>query len=154
MAISEARIEGFWTPVIVPRIGYCDYSCHACGQVCPVQAIPPLGLAEKREQVIGKAIIDRDRCLPWAEDTECIVCEEMCPVAEKAIELEETQIISAQGELITLQKPVMISDLCIGCGICENKCPVSGVAAIQIRHLETLGEENINREYRRPGLLI
>ena len=154
MAISEARIEGFWTPVIVPRIGYCDYSCHACGLVCPVQAIPPLGLAEKREQVIGKAIIDRDRCLPWAEDTECIVCEEMCPVAEKAIELEETQIKSAQGELITLQKPVMIPDLCIGCGICENKCPVSGIAAIQIRHLETLGEENINREYRRPGLLI
>ncbi len=140
MAVSEAGMEGFWTPVLILRIGYCDYSCNACGQVCPVEAIPPLSLVEKREQVIGKAIIDRDRCLPWAEDTECIVCEEMCPVAEKAIELEESQIISDEGEVITLQKPVVICDLCIGCGICENKCPVQGIAAIEIRTREGKGK--------------
>ena len=50
-ALSEAGLEGLWTPVNVPRLGYCDYSCNACGQVCPVQAIPPLSLDEKREQV-------------------------------------------------------------------------------------------------------
>ncbi len=136
MAVSEAGVEGFWTPVLIPRIGYCDYSCNACGQVCPVEAIPPLPLVEKREQVIGIAFVDRTRCLPWAEDKECIVCEEMCPVPEKAIELEKDQIISDEGVVITLQKPVVIRNLCIGCGICEYKCPVQGTAAIEIRRYE------------------
>ncbi|MGQ9584556.1 MAG: 4Fe-4S binding protein, partial [Anaerolineae bacterium] len=39
-ALDEAGLEGLWTPVLVPRLGYCDYSCNACGQVCPVGAIP------------------------------------------------------------------------------------------------------------------
>lgn len=32
-AVFEAGLEGVWTPVLVPRTGYCDYSCHACGLV-------------------------------------------------------------------------------------------------------------------------
>ena len=132
MAVLDGGVEGFWTPVIVPRIGYCDYSCQACGQVCPVEAIPPLSLDEKRRQVIGKAHIDRDRCLPWAEDQECIVCEEMCPVPDKAIELEIVEVPDGEGGMKILQQPVVIRRLCIGCGICENKCPVSGEAAIQV----------------------
>lgn len=149
MAVQEAGIAGFWTPVLVPRMGYCDYSCNACGQVCPVEAIPPLPLEEKREQVIGKAEIDRTRCLPWAEKTECIVCEEMCPIPEKAIELEENHLISIDGEVITLQKPVVIRNLCIGCGICEFKCPVEGEAAIKILRHEGKGhgkQENAHQD--------
>jgi len=131
-ALMEAGVEGLWTPVLVPRLGYCDYSCHACGQVCPVQAIPPLDLAEKRQQVIGLAYIDRDRCIPWADDRDCIVCEEMCPVPEKAIRLEEVEARNAQGELVTVQRPHVVRDLCIGCGICEYKCPLNGEAAIRV----------------------
>ncbi len=132
MAVFEGGVEGFWTPVLVPRIGYCDYSCQACGQVCPVAAIPPLTLELKRVQVLGKAEIDRDRCLPWAENTECIVCEEMCPVPDKAIELEVVEVETSEGEKHLLQRPTVIRKLCIGCGICENKCPVDGQAAIQV----------------------
>ena len=132
MAVLDGGVEGFWTPVVVPRIGYCDYSCQACGQVCPVEAIPPLSLEEKRRQIIGKAHIDRDRCLPWAENQECIVCEEMCPIPDKAIELELVEVPDGVGGIKILQRPVVIRKLCIGCGICENKCPVSGEAAIQI----------------------
>ncbi len=132
MAVLDGGVEGFWTPVIVPRIGYCDYSCQACGQVCPVEAIPPLSLEKKRRQVIGKALIDRDRCLPWAENQECIVCEEMCPVPDKAIELELVEVSDGEGGIKILQRPIVVRKLCIGCGICENKCPVSGEAAIQI----------------------
>lgn len=132
LAVTEAGVEGFWTPILVPRIGYCDYSCNACGQVCPVEAIPPLSLENKRKQVIGKAHIDQNRCLPWAEGEHCIVCEEMCPIPDKAIILEETQIVTSEGEEITIQRPVVIRNLCTGCGICENKCPVTGEAAIQV----------------------
>jgi formate hydrogenlyase subunit 6/NADH:ubiquinone oxidoreductase subunit I len=31
------------------------------------------------------AFVDRGRCLPWAMDTPCIVCQENCPVSPKAI---------------------------------------------------------------------
>jgi polyferredoxin len=131
-AVMEAGLEGLWTPVLVPRLGYCDYSCNACGQVCPVQAIPPLSLQEKRQQVIGQAYIDQNRCIPWADHRDCIVCEEMCPVPDKAIELERVEVRNAEGVLVTVQRPHVIRERCIGCGICEYKCPVSGEAAIRV----------------------
>jgi polyferredoxin len=131
-AVSEAGLEGLWTPVLVPRAGYCDYSCNACGQVCPVQAIPPLSLEEKRQRVIGQAYIDENRCIAWADHVDCIVCEEMCPVPEKAIVLEEVEVRTGDGERVTVQHPHVIRERCIGCGICEYKCPVNGEAAIQV----------------------
>jgi ferredoxin len=79
-ALWESGLDGFWTPTLVPRLGYCDYSCNACGQVCPTGAIPNLALEEKRKQVLGKAEINRDHCLPWHDNIPCIVCEEMCPL--------------------------------------------------------------------------
>lgn len=131
-ALAEAGLEGLWTPVLVPRLGYCDYSCNACGQVCPVGAIPPLSLEAKRQQVIGLAYIDTDRCIPWADGRPCIVCEEMCPVPEKAIWLEEVEVRGAGGKMVKVQRPHVDRDLCIGCGICEYKCPVAGEAAIRV----------------------
>jgi ferredoxin len=131
-SVTESGLEGLWTPVVVPRLGYCDYSCNACGQVCPVQAIPPLTLEEKRQQVIGKAYIDENRCIAWADLEPCIVCEEMCPVPDKAIKLEAVEVLAPDGEAVTLQRPQVVRERCIGCGICEYKCPVNGEAAIRV----------------------
>ncbi len=131
--LMEAGLEGLWTPVLKSRLGYCDYSCHACGQVCPSGAIPPLDLAEKRNSVIGVAVIDKDRCLPWAADTPCIVCEEMCPVPDKAIVLGGERLITREdGSQSRLARPKVVASLCIGCGICEYKCPAR--RAIGDRH--------------------
>ena len=131
--LLEAGLEGIWTPVLRSRLGYCDYSCTACGQICPSGAIPRLSLPEKRRKVLGLAIIDTDRCLPWAQDTPCIVCQEMCPVPDKAIELRDTRLIPRTGGgRDYLSRPVVIADRCIGCGICEYKCPLEGPAAIVI----------------------
>lgn len=131
-ALGEAGLEGLWTPVVMPRVGYCDYGCNACGQVCPSGAIPLLELAEKRQQVLGKASVNRNRCLPWASGTTCVVCEEMCPTPEKAIRLETVAAVNEWGEPIELQQPYVLRDLCIGCGICENHCPLEGEAAIRV----------------------
>jgi NAD-dependent dihydropyrimidine dehydrogenase PreA subunit len=131
-AISEAGLGGAFTPVLLPRIGYCDYSCNQCGQVCPVQAIPPLTLDDKRAQVIGAAYIDTNRCIAWADHTDCIVCEEMCPLPQKAITLEVAQVRNADGEMVTIQLPHVNRERCIGCGICEYKCPVNGASAIRV----------------------
>jgi len=131
-SITEAGLEGFWTPILVPRLGYCDYSCNACGQVCPVQAIPPLSLDEKRLCVIGKAYIDQNRCIAWADHRDCIVCEEMCPLPEKAIKLEKTEVIQSDGSTASVQLPHVEREKCIGCGICEYKCPLNSDAAIRV----------------------
>jgi ferredoxin len=62
--------------------------------VCPTAAIRPISLDERLGQnqfaargpiKIGTAFIDRGRCLPWAMDIPCIVCQENCPVSPKAI---------------------------------------------------------------------
>jgi MauM/NapG family ferredoxin protein len=131
-ALLEAGLEGVWSPQFIPRLGYCDYACNACGTVCPVEAIPRLSLADKRRQVIGVAEIDRQRCLAWSGQSACIICEEMCPVPDKAISLENTSVTSPGGESIIMQTPAVHPRRCIGCGICEYKCPVEGAAAIRV----------------------
>jgi ferredoxin len=131
-AVLDAGLEGMGTPILMPRLGYCDYSCNACGQACPVQAIPPLALEEKRRRVIGAAYIDESRCLPWSDHTPCIVCEEMCPVPDKAIWLEDARLPGPDGAQADLKLPHVRRELCIGCGICEYKCPVNGAAAIRV----------------------
>lgn len=118
----EAGLTGLWTPRLLPRKGYCEYKCTLCTQVCPTDAITKLSEAEKIKEVIGLAVVDRARCLPWATKEDCNVCEEMCPTAPKAI------VLRGRGRL----KPHVIADLCVGCGICEYPCPVEGEAAIRV----------------------
>jgi polyferredoxin/ferredoxin len=203
-------LENLWTPILNNRIGSsgCQLSCVACGQVCPTSAIRPITLAEKQglgefAEVgpikIGTAFLDRDRCLPWAMDKPCIVCEENCPVSPKAIytrecfntlrdgiltvkkaadnviEVEQTIMpgkfasgdyycavedgkrrkitantensleIFSDGQFVKmfvpggkievqvrLQQPFVDIEKCIGCGVCEHECPVSGKKAIRV----------------------
>jgi len=211
-AVLEAGWEAIWTPVLNFRVGTsgCQHTCIACGHVCPTAAIRPVtrderlgqnGFKEQGPIRIGTAFVDRGRCLPWAMNTPCIVCQENCPVSPKAIftrevfnpvrldhpltvasadkeqialsdvgllpgryasgdfycqvdgqpptrivrQTEQTVSISAAypfdptpqpGDhiqiLIRLQQPVVTPDRCIGCGICEHECPVSGQRAIRV----------------------
>ena len=126
---AEGGAAGVWTPRLVPRLGHCEYGCNACGQVCPSGAIPPLSLEQKREATLGVAVIDRNRCWPWSQDVPCIVCEEMCPVPDKAIRISAPE---GSDDPWAMQLPVVLADLCIGCGICEFQCPVEGEAAIRV----------------------
>jgi MauM/NapG family ferredoxin protein len=137
--LTEAGLEGLWTPMLVPRVGYCESQCVLCSQVCPTGAIRKLTVSDKvgklpeREPVrIGSAFIDRGRCLPWAMDTACIVCEEVCPTPKKAVYFKLETAVIRDGKERTLKRPFVDLDYCTGCGICETHCPVYDEAAIRI----------------------
>jgi len=129
----QAGLEGLYTARLVPRLGYCEYGCNLCSQVCPTGAIPPMPLEVKQAAKMGTAFIDRSRCIPFSEGIDCMVCEEHCPVAPKAITFFSSQVWDATGKPVTVNLPVVSEDRCIGCGICENKCPVGGHAAIRVK---------------------
>ncbi len=119
----EKGIEGMFTPNLVPRLGYCEFNCTLCSQVCPTGALEKLELAQKHSFVIGKAYFDMNRCMVFEQKKSCIVCEEHCPTHDKAIKFRKVE---------NLKVPYVIEDLCIGCGICEYMCPVQGSAAIKV----------------------
>ena len=128
----DAGLEGLWTPKLVPRIGYCEYGCNQCGQACPTEAIKPLLLEEKHEVKIGLASFDTTRCLPWAYDRNCLICEEHCPLSPKAIYFRPKEVTKRNGQTIVLKQPYVDADRCIGCGICEAKCVFRDRPAIRV----------------------
>lgn len=130
--LSRGGVTGIFMPVIIPRLGYCEYNCTLCGQVCPTGAIPRLSPEEKKKSIIGTAVIDRNLCLPYAKRLNCLVCEEHCPIPEKAIRFEPVIDIDYQGKKVALKRPHVIEELCTGCGICENRCPLEGRSAIEV----------------------
>jgi len=136
-AFDEAGFEGLWTPVLVPRIGYCQPTCTLCTQVCPTAAIRRVSEDEKigqngAEMVrLGTAFFDRGRCLPWAMGTPCQVCEEFCPTSPKAIWTEEVEV-QVEGKPVRLKQPHVDPSRCNGCGACEFVCPVNDRAAIRV----------------------
>jgi ferredoxin len=131
-AFSQAGIEGLYTPLLIPRLGYCEYNCTLCGQVCPTGAIPDLTRERKRKEVIGKAVFDKNQCIPFAKRMDCIVCEEHCPIPQKAIRSEVKTATGFDGKTVTVRLPYVVDELCNGCGICENVCPLEGKAAIEV----------------------
>lgn len=131
----QAAANGLWLPELTMRDAYCDYGCNLCGQACPTGAIPDLFIEDKRQQQIGAALIDRGRCLAWNDNLYCIVCEEMCPVPEKAIVIIDERPAS-DPDLPPVPLPQVRPHLCIGCGLCEHQCPVEGASAIQVFHHE------------------
>ncbi len=130
--LFEAGLEGLWSPVLNMNLGYCEYECTLCTQVCPTDAIKELTLEEKTKTKMGMAFIDRNRCLPYASARSCIVCEEHCPTPEKAIWFEEVEVLNEASEQVLLKRPRVNPDLCIGCGICQNKCPFADQPAIYV----------------------
>lgn len=141
-ATSEAGPEGLWTPRLDMEIGYCEYYCSLCTQVCPTGAIKELNIEEKNQQKMGTAWVNRNRCIPWKFGNPCIVCEEHCPVSPKAIQLTKIEVVLRDGSIKTPLAPVIDLETCTGCGICENKCPVVDQPAI---YVTSVGESRSER---------
>jgi MauM/NapG family ferredoxin protein len=141
--LTEAGPEGIYTPMLVPKVGYCEYYCSLCTQVCPTGAIKKQTIEAKNKLKIGTAWVNKSRCIPYVLGKPCIVCEEHCPVSPKAIKLVEVETKLADGTVAVQKAPVIDIELCTGCGICENKCPVMDDPAIFVTSVgETRSETN------------
>lgn len=119
-----------WTPVAVMRSGYCEYNCNLCGLVCPTEAILSLSPDQKKKTPIGLANFNKNLCIPFVQNKDCIVCEEHCPTADKAIKFEIKKVNLPDGSQKNIKYPYVVRSLCIGCGICEEKCPLPGEPGI------------------------
>jgi polyferredoxin len=127
-AVAEADWDGVFTPVLKPKIGWCERNCTACGDVCPTGALVPFTAPEKVDIKIGLATIDANKCLAWQKGPYyklCLVCDEQCSY-------DAVKWIEEGGS----KRPVVDADVCTGCGICEAKCPIQPEAAITISRRE------------------
>jgi formate hydrogenlyase subunit 6/NADH:ubiquinone oxidoreductase subunit I len=119
------------------NIGHCQLKCTLCSEVCPDRCHPPDHVEEKigegrtgtRDPCVSvPRSSTRNRCLPHAMEIPCVVCEEVCPTSPKAIQTNDEEAKDVFGEIVMLNKPFMVPDLCIGCGICEG-VPGDGFSA-------------------------
>ena len=117
------EISSLMQPVVSYETGYCRPECTACSNVCPAGAIKPIDTAQKSSIQIGHAVVDRKMCISANGTDYCGNCSRHCPTG--AI----TMVENSNGNLM----PVINEAACIGCGACENLCPVSPVSAIVVQ---------------------
>ena len=129
---GDTGVEGLFTPVLRLRSvrndpdfdSYCFHDCVKCTQVCPTGALRPLTVEQKHATPIGLAVIDRTKCLAWAKNEYCVVCDEYCPY--KAVKVEK------KGDVAY---PSIDPAKCRGCGACEAGCPAEPIA-VTVRPLK------------------
>ncbi len=73
------------------------------------------------------AVIDRERCKVRICGLQCKKC---CPMVKTG---KETVIVDEESG-----KPIIVEDMCSGCGICVKKCPFDAIQIINI--VEEVGE--------------
>ncbi|MBR5656853.1 MAG: 4Fe-4S dicluster domain-containing protein [Prevotella sp.] len=123
-----------WQHLMQPTMsyerGYCRPECIRCSQVCPTGAIKPIDEADKVSTKIGHAVWVKKNCLPLTDGVECGNCARHCPAG--AIEMVPSDPNDEKSPKI----PAVDEDYCIGCGACENLCPVRPFPAIYVEGCE------------------
>lgn len=125
--LRPAGMEYGFDYLLKPRMAYissyCNYECTVCSEVCPVGAITPITVEEKKSLQVGIATFFINRCIVKTEGTDCGACSEHCPT-------QAVHMVPYEG---TLTIPQVNPDLCVGCGGCESICPVRPMRAIIVK---------------------
>lgn len=120
----STSLDSFMQPEMSFERGYCRPECVKCSEVCPTGAIKPITTAEKSSIQIGVAIWHKDNCLA-NRGVKCDNCARHCPVGA-------ITMIDYEGKRI----PSVNSEMCIGCGACENLCPSRPLSGMCIEGVE------------------
>ena len=122
------------TPYFTPR----DIPCYMCPDipcvpVCPTNALDENLVSTNNKLDINKAqmgvaIIDTKNCIAfWG--IQCDACYRACPLLDEAIYLEYEK--NERTGKHAFLKPIVNSDICTGCGLCERAC-VTKEATIRV----------------------
>lgn len=105
-------------PYIVARQRACVVCDElACMKACPTGALELVG--DVAEIAMGTAFVNHTRCLREddGQGEDCRVCVRHCPVGETALSIDDAGRVA-------------VGDACIGCGICEERCPTEPASII------------------------
>ncbi|HEX2970720.1 MAG TPA: 4Fe-4S dicluster domain-containing protein, partial [Tepidisphaeraceae bacterium] len=107
--IDPAGIQASGGPYIDPDHSPCVV-CDGllCMNRCPTGALVPLF---KEAISMGTALWHEETCLRH-DGGSCTLCIDKCPMGSVAIQLREGRV-------------EVLSEGCIGCGVCQNACPLS-----------------------------
>lgn len=113
------------TPFFVPR----QIPCYMCSDIPCVPACPTNALNTKlvttdgrldiKKAKMGVAVVDMKNCVAyWG--IQCDACYRACPLIDKALMLEYRRNERTSKHAFLL--PIVDTDVCTGCGICERVC--------------------------------
>lgn len=136
------------TPYFIPREIPC-YMCVdiPCVPVCPTKALDSALVSNDKKELdinkarMGVAIVDNKSCVAyWG--IQCDACYRSCPLIDKAIKLDYKQ--NTRTEKHSYLLPIVDSDVCTGCGLCERACITKKPAIIVMPREKVLGEVGTN----------
>lgn len=125
------------TPYFEPRNVACEMCPDIpCVPVCPsgaldVKKVSSLNVEKNTEELdiniakMGAAVVHDKSCIAfWG--IQCDLCYRACPLMDKAIYLKYER--NERTGKHAFLKPVVDTNVCTGCGLCEHACPTERAA--------------------------
>ena len=131
------------TPFFTPREIPC-YMCEdiPCVPVCPTGALDEKSVTTEQKldinrSTMGIAVVDSGSCIAfWG--IQCDACYRACPLLGEAIVLEHAR--NERTGKHAFLKPVVLPDVCTGCGMCVHACVTEKAAIYVLPSQLALGE--------------
>jgi ferredoxin-type protein NapG len=141
-------------PVGTPFFSMRENPCRMCRDIpctvaCPTGALDAglvsdtdgqgRSLLNINKARIGLAVIDRETCIAyWG--IQCDACYRACPFIDKAITVEYA--VNDRTRKHAILGPVVHSDHCTGCGICERACVTKKASIFVLPRQLAMGESS------------
>ena len=132
------------TPYFNARTGPCAM-CEdiPCIKVCPTTALDHELTDINRSRMGLAVLVDQETCIAF-QGLRCEVCFNICPLRDKAIKLELRS--NKRTGMHAIFPPVVNSNACTGCGLCEKAC-ILEEAAIKVLPVR-LAKGELGHHYR------